>query len=142
MSSGKDKTLWRAVILQALDDASRPLSKVRHRRLDQVRWPFLRGGGGGEQGCEEKEKFCEVTHKDLLCERRFLARTVPRPSRHQRELQQQRALEHRKIVVGDHGEHGVAFSRHMGVDAFHVVDLLPEISLEDRRAVNHCAGRE
>lgn len=32
-----DQTLWRAVIAQALDDASRPLSKVRHIRLDQLR---------------------------------------------------------------------------------------------------------
>lgn len=32
-----DKALWRAVIGQALDDASRPLSKRRHERLDQLR---------------------------------------------------------------------------------------------------------
>ncbi len=32
-----DKALWRAVIGQALDDASRPLSKVRHKRMEQLR---------------------------------------------------------------------------------------------------------
>src|SRR3954447_7299828 len=54
----------------------------------------------------------------------------------QRELQQQRALDHRKIIVGDHGQHGVAFGRDMGVDAFHVVDLVAEIGFEDRWAVD------
>src|ERR1700744_2982670 len=45
-------------------------------------------------------------------------------SLHQGELQQQRALDQREIVVGDHGQHGVALVSHMGVDAFHIVDLL------------------
>ena len=43
---------------------------------------------------------------------------------HQRELQQQRALDHREIVVGDHGQNGVALRRNVGVDALHVVDLV------------------
>ena len=60
---------------------------------------------------------------------------------HQLELQQQGALDHGKIVVGDHGQHGVALRRHVGVDAFHVVDLLAQISLEDRGPVDHGARR-
>src|SRR5437899_6577287 len=43
---------------------------------------------------------------------------------HQRELQQQRALDHREIVIGDHGQHGVALLRDVGVDPLHVVDLV------------------
>ncbi len=52
-----------------------------------------------------------------------------------------RALDQRKIVVGDHRQHGVALRRDMGVDAFHVVDLLAEIGVEDRGAIDHRAGR-
>jgi hypothetical protein len=37
MSEHRDTTLWRAVIGQALEDATRPLSKIRHHRLDQLR---------------------------------------------------------------------------------------------------------
>src|ERR1700732_3066994 len=53
----------------------------------------------------------------------------------QRELQQQRALEQREIIVGDHRQHGVALGREVDVDAFHVVDLVPGIGLEDRGAI-------
>src|SRR6188768_2530816 len=50
-----------------------------------------------------------------------------KPSLHQRELQQQIALDHGKIIVRNQGQHGVAFGRDMGVDALHVVDLVAEI---------------
>ena len=62
------------------------------------------------------------------------SRATATGSLHQRELQQQRALDHREIVVGDHGQHGVAIRRDMGVDALHVVDFVAEIGIEDRRA--------
>src|SRR5580704_15558097 len=58
-----------------------------------------------------------------------------------RELQQQSALDRREIVVGHHGQHGLTLRREMGVDAFHVVDLVGEIGLEDRGAVNDGARR-
>src|SRR2546430_12362528 len=57
-------------------------------------------------------------------------------SLHQRKLQHQRALEHREIVVGSQRQHGVALRREVGVDALHIVDLLAEISIEDRVAVD------
>src|ERR1700676_1222433 len=64
----------------------------------------------------------------------------PRESLHQPKLQQERALEHREIIVGDHGQHRVALGRDVGVDALHVVDLVAHIGLEDRGAVDHRAG--
>src|ERR1700761_3400127 len=51
-------------------------------------------------------------YRAIRCKNRSAA------SLHQRELQQQRALEQRKIVVGNHRQYGVAFRRHKGVDAF------------------------
>src|SRR5438105_3500456 len=57
-------------------------------------------------------------------------------SLHQRKLQHHRALEHREIVVGNQRQHGVALRREVGVDALHIVDLLAEISIEDRVAVD------
>ena len=39
-------------------------------------------------------------------------------------------------------QHGVALRRDVGVDAFHVVDLVAEIGVEDRGAVDHGAGRQ
>src|SRR5712664_1031682 len=68
--------------------------------------------------------------------------TPPAQLFRQRELQQQRALEHGEIVVGNHGQQGVALRRDMGVDAFHVVDLVAQICLEDRGAIDHRAGGE
>src|SRR6266404_3169087 len=68
--------------------------------------------------------------------------TPPAQSLYQPKLQQQRALEHREIVIRNHGQHGVALRRDVGVDAFHVVDLVTQIRLEDRGAVDHRARRE
>src|SRR3984957_10399852 len=61
---------------------------------------------------------------------------------HHRELQQQRALEHREIVVGNHGQEGGALGGDMGVDALHVVDLVAQIGIEDRGSVDQRARRD
>lgn len=53
MSVCNDKALWRAVIQQALDDASRPLSKLTYMRLDQLRardW-FMKDNRDFEEVC-------------------------------------------------------------------------------------------
>src|SRR6478752_3271707 len=60
-----------------------------------------------------------------VCRRRAGGRSL-----HQRELQQQRALEHREIVVRHQRQHGLTLGRDVGVDAFHVVDLVAEIGGE------------
>src|SRR5215471_159091 len=65
-----------------------------------------------------------------------------RSSLHQRELQQQRALEQREIVVRNHRQHRVTVLGYMRVDPLHIVDLLAEIGLEDRGTVVNRAGRE
>src|SRR3954463_10824640 len=61
---------------------------------------------------------------------------------HQRELQQQSALEHREIVIRDHRQHRLAVGRDVGVDAFRVVDLVAEIGVEQHGAVDQRAGRD
>ena len=58
---------------------------------------------------------------------------------HQRELQQQRTLEQREIIVGDQRQHGVAFRRHKGVDALHVIDFAAEVRRENRGTVDQRA---
>src|SRR4051812_27185665 len=78
----------------------------------------------------EKAKYWIASSQGLLAMTKLAA------SLRQRELQQQRALDHREIVIGNHGQHGVTLGRDVGVDAFHVVDLVAEVGFEDRRAVD------
>src|SRR4051794_11662969 len=44
--------------------------------------------------------------------------------------------------LGDHGQHGLALRGDKGVDAFHVVDFLAEIDLENDGAVDQRARRQ
>src|SRR5258708_36549244 len=55
---------------------------------------------------------------------------------HQCELQQQVALDHREIVVGNECQHRFAFRRDVGVDAFQVVDFVTRVGIEDGRPID------
>jgi hypothetical protein len=110
-------------------------------------------GSASRRGCKCKERGQggeqdeAVLHVDFVDARpaavqrsRVVSAGTMEKLLHQRELQQQRALEQGKIIVGDQRQHRVAFGRHMRVDALHVVDLLAEIGLEDRRPIDERTG--
>src|SRR5215831_13714115 len=57
----------------------------------------------------------------------------------QRELKQQRALNGGEIVVGNEGEDDVAALAAVNAQAFHIVDLVAKIDVEQNGAVNQRA---
>jgi hypothetical protein len=68
MSASNDQALWRAVIAQALDDASRPLSKLTYMRLDQLRardW-FMKDNRDFEQVCALADMNADRVRKHAL----------------------------------------------------------------------------
>src|SRR5438270_9434672 len=102
-----------------IGDTTTRFFKFRPRSLIGENRTLMRGSSGMGAGVEES-----VVSDAPIASRAagMAARSVMHCGRaallHQRELQQQGALEHREIVVGHQRQHGLAVRRDVGVDAF------------------------
>ena len=92
--------------------------------------------GARAQAADRKKKKLAARQRDSRQRSASATRWLLCSRLRQRELQQQRALQEREIVVGDQREHGVAAGAAVNAQAFHIVDLISEIGLEQDRAVD------